>query len=226
MVAITDTPDNRRRLKDMTLEKWKNTALESQYRWILVCNKIVSEGGSDYLEDLGVTEEEKVRIIGERNQKRQTRIIKEKLEVVQTREALLQRNRELEEQIEDHEGRIFELAQQVETIRIESKKSIREIQAQYEDKLWDLQDELSEIKAEKEILQVKNNALCPEFDKLKLSIKESLESIRNFGQENANYFGLHTRLNRFNSYVADIDLQMAKFKDLISLVQSTDEVEQ
>jgi hypothetical protein len=64
MVAITDTPDNRRRLKDMTLEKWKNTSLESQYRWILVCNKIVSEGGPDYLESLGITEEDKARIMG------------------------------------------------------------------------------------------------------------------------------------------------------------------
>lgn len=272
MVGITDTPTNRRLLKNMTIEKWNQTALESQYRWILLCNKIVSEKGEDYLENIGVDSDEKARIMGHRNRNRQIKIIEEKRDIIETKTNLTQKNRNLKEQVQEHEEhiselneRVEELEEQIETERKESKRRVRELRQRHDLKFQELEEKLQEeclnritleekLKEEcssrtaleeklqkecsnhialdvklqeerqqREQLEVRvaeiAKLMLSNFNGIKGSMKETLIEIRNFEEENANYFKNYVRLNRLDSYMSDIDLKLAQFKELIDRVQ-------
>lgn len=149
MGGITDTDDNRNKLKHMTLDKWKRTALDSQYRWILLSKKMIADGNPDYLDKIGVDEEERARIIGTHNQRRQDATAKKKLSVTKAAQNLNKENRSLIDRIEEQDQKINDSQDRIERYRGRLSKYKKRL-IESEQHIDDLKDEIEQMRQESE----------------------------------------------------------------------------
>lgn len=208
MGGITNTPENRYKLKNMTLEKWNEIALESQYRWILLCRKLVSEGRPDYLEKIGIDAKKKALILGERSQNRQNSADKEKMKVIESHKETLGKNKRLVKRVSTLEDRVSELEEQLEqekevsTQRYDDlhkkfKQDMQRVTAEMQSKMnlqkLELQEEIRDLRDSLEQILMQINA----FEK---EVLKKLEDRRKFEEQFAIFCRSPNHLNDYDDF--------------------------